>query len=83
MNVLGGFVALAGALAFAAIGIIVIVALQHTIRTRVIPRFTIMQNPPAIRITSLLYVIVVAALPTTLTLLTAWQLIALVIRVWH
>jgi hypothetical protein len=83
MNVLGGLIAFAAALVFAAIGIIVIVGIRHTLRTRVIPRFTIMQNPPATRIASLLYIIVVAALPTTLTLLTAWQLIAMVMRVWR
>lgn len=83
MIVLGGLVALAGAFAFAAIGVIVIVGIQHTLRTRVIPRFTIMQNPPAIRIASLLYVVVVAALPTTLALLTAWQLITMMMRVWR
>jgi hypothetical protein len=82
MNILGGLIAFAAALVFAAIGIIVIVGIRHTIRTRVIPRFTIMQNPPAVRIASLLYIIVVVALPTTLTLLTAWQLIAMAMRVW-
>ena len=82
MNLIGGFVALAGAVAFAAISIIVVIGIQHTLRTRVIPRFTIMQTPPPIRIASLLYVVVVAALPTSLGLLTAWQLIKMMLRVW-
>lgn len=82
MNIIGGFVALGGAVAFAAISIIVIIGVQHTLRTRVIPRFTIMQTPQPIRIASLIYVIVVAALPTTLALLTAWQLIKMLLRVW-
>jgi hypothetical protein len=52
------------------------------LRTRVIPRFTVMQTPPTIRIASLIYVIVVAALPTILGLLTAWELVKMVMRVW-
>ena len=83
MNFIGGFVAFGGAVAFAAISIIVIIGIQHTLRTRVIPRFTIMQTPPPIRIASIIYVIVVAALPTTLALLTAWQLIKMMLRVWR
>jgi hypothetical protein len=82
MNIIGGFVALGGAVAFAAISIIVIIGVQHTLRTRVIPRFTIMQTPPRTRVASLIYVIVVAALPTSLGLLTAWQLIKMMLRVW-
>lgn len=82
MNILGGLIAFAAALVFAAIGIIVIVGIRHTIRTRVIPRFTVMQTPPTIRIASLIYVIVVAALPTILGLLTAWELVKMVMRVW-
>ncbi len=83
MNFIGGFVAFGGAIAFAVISIIVLVGIQHTLRTRVIPRFTIMQTPPPIRIASIIYVIVVAALPTTLALLTAWQLIKMMLRVWR
>jgi hypothetical protein len=83
MNFFGGFVAFGGAIAFAAISVIVIIGIQHTLRTRVIPRFTIMQTPPSIRIASIIYLIIVAALPTTLALLTAWQLIAVMMRAWH
>ncbi|NBU64727.1 MAG: hypothetical protein EBS29_09535 [Chloroflexia bacterium] len=82
MNVVGGFVALAAAIVFAAISISVIVGIQHTLRTRVIPRFRIMQTAQPTRWASLLYVIVVAALPTSLGLLTAWQLIKMMLRVW-
>jgi hypothetical protein len=82
MNIIGGLVALGAAVAFAAISIIVIIGVQHTLRTRVVPRFTVMQTPPTIRIASLIYVIVVAALPTSLGLLTAWQLIKMMLRVW-
>ena len=82
MNIIGGLVALGAAVAFAAISIIVIIGVQHTLRTRVIPRFTIMQTPPPTRVASLIYVIVVAALPTGLGLLTAWQLIKMMLRVW-
>ena len=82
MNFVGGLVALASAVAFAAISIIVVIGVQHTLRTRVIPRFTIMQTPPRIRIASLLYVIVIAVLPASLGLLTAWQLIKMMLRVW-
>lgn len=82
MNFIAGLIALASAIAFAAIGIIVIVGIRHTLRTRVVPRFTIMQTPPRIRTASLIYIIVVAGLPTILTLLTAWQLIGLMLRAW-
>ena len=82
MNFIGGLVAFGSAVAFAAISIIVILGVQHTLRTRVIPRFTVMQTPPTIRIASLIYVIVVAALPTILGLLTAWELVKMVMRVW-
>ncbi|MCX6016223.1 MAG: hypothetical protein NT020_11660 [Chloroflexales bacterium] len=82
MNFLGGIVALGAGLTFAALSIIVIIGVQHTLRTRVVPRFTIMQTPARIRKASIIYVIVVAALPTTLGLLTAWQLIAMMVRIW-
>jgi len=82
MNIIGGLISLGAAVVFAAISIIVILGVQHTLRTRVIPRFTVMQTPPPIRIASLIYVIVVAALPTILGLLTAWELVKMVMRVW-
>ena len=80
MLIMGIIISLASALAFAAIGVLVINGIQHTLRTRFVKRMHIMQTPTAIRWGSVVYVIVVAALPATLALLTAWQLVALVQR---
>jgi hypothetical protein len=80
MLILGIIISLGAALAFAAIGVLIINGIQHTLRTRFVKRMRIMNTPTPIQWGSIVYVIVVAALPTTLTLLTAWQLVALVQR---
>jgi hypothetical protein len=42
------------------------------------PRFKIMGNRPATRVFSIIYVIVLASLPATLAIYTAWQIITMV-----
>ena len=78
MTILGIIIAVVAALVFAAIGVGVVVGIQYTLRTRMIPRFKIMGNRPTTRIASRLYVIVLAILPATLALYTAWQIITMV-----
>lgn len=77
MIITGVFIAIAAAVVFAAIGFGVIGGIQYTIRTRLMPRFKIMGTRPGVRIFSIFYVIVLAGLPTTLALYTAWQIITM------
>jgi hypothetical protein len=82
MMMIGILIALAAALVFAALGLLIINGIQHTIRTRLRARMQIMQLPRAQQIGSILYVIVVASLPATLALLTAWQIFQVVRTLW-
>lgn len=78
MIIVGIIISVIAAIVFAAIGFGVISSIQYTIRTRMMPRFKIMGNRPATRLFSIIYVIILASLPTTLAIYTAWQIIAMV-----
>lgn len=78
MTIIGILIAVVAAIVFAAIGFGVVGGIQYTLRTRMIPRFKIMGNRPATRVFSLVYVIILASLPATLALYTAWQIINMV-----
>ncbi|MEY3989224.1 MAG: hypothetical protein RI985_305 [Chloroflexota bacterium] len=78
MIIIGVIISLLAAAVFAAIGFGIVTGIQYTIRTRMMPRFKIMGNRPATRVFSVIYVIVLASLPATLAIYTAWQIIAMV-----
>jgi hypothetical protein len=78
MTALGIIISILAAGFFAAIGVGVVAGIQYTVRNRMIPRFTIMGNRRTTRIFSVLYVIVLAALPASLAIYTAWQIITMV-----
>ena len=78
MTIIGILIAVVAAIVFAAIGFGVVGGIQYTLRTRMIPRFKIMGNRPATRVFSIVYVIVLASLPATLAIYTAWQIITMV-----
>ena len=78
MTIIGILIAVVAAIVFAAIGFGVVGGIQYTLRTRMIPRFKIMGNRPATRVFSLVYVIILASLPATLAIYTAWQIITMV-----
>lgn len=78
MIIAGILISLIAAALFAAIGFGVIGGIQYTIRTRMFPRFKIMGTRPSTRIFSVIYVIVLASLPATLAIYTAWQIITMV-----
>jgi hypothetical protein len=82
MLILGTLIALAAALVFAALGVLVVNGIQHTIRTRLRARMRIMQLSRMQQIGSIVYVIVVASLPATLAWLTAWQIFHVVSALW-
>lgn len=83
MIVVGTLIALGAGLVFALIASGVIVGIQYTMRTRMASRFRIMHNSTRTRVGSIVYVASVAALPTTLAILTAIELWHLVGRVWR
>jgi hypothetical protein len=78
MIIVGVIISVLAAIVFAAIGFGVVGGIQYTIRTRMIPRFKIMGNRPATRVFSVIYIIVLASLPTALAIYTAWQIITMV-----
>ncbi|MFZ9859332.1 MAG: hypothetical protein ACO3F2_13470 [Roseiflexaceae bacterium] len=78
MIIVGIIISVIAAIIFAAIGFGVVGGIQYTIRTRMMPRFKIMGNRPTTRVFSIIYIIVLASLPTTLAIYTAWQIIAMV-----
>lgn len=83
MIIIGTLIAVAAAVVFAVLGLLVVNGIQHTIRTRLRDRMRIMQLSRTQQIGSVLYVIVVASLPTTLALLTAWQIMRVVGNLWN
>jgi hypothetical protein len=83
MMVLGTLITLAAAGAFALIALGIFVGIPYTLRTRVASRFRIMQNTLRTRVGSILYFVVIAALPAILSLLTAIELVKLLDRVWR
>lgn len=83
MIIIGTLIAVAAAVVFAVLGLLVVNGIQHTIRTRLRDRMRIMQLSRTQQIGSVLYVIVVASLPATLALLTAWQIMRVVGNLWN
>jgi len=78
MIIVGIIISIIAAIVFAAIGFGVVGGIHYTIRNRMMPRFKIMGNRPATRVFSIIYVIVLASLPATLAIYTAWQIITMV-----
>lgn len=78
MIIVGIVISIIAAIIFAAIGFGVVGGIQYTIRNRMLPRFKIMGNRPATRVFSIIYVIVLASLPASLAIYTAWQIITMV-----
>ena len=83
MMVLGTLITLAAAGAFALIALGIIFGIPYTLRTRVASRFRIMKNSMRTRVGSILYFLVIAALPAMLSLLTVIELVKLLDRVWR
>ena len=79
---LGTLITIGAAVAFAAIALGVIVGIPYTIRTRMASRFRITHAPIHTRVGSILYVVLVATLPTLLAVLTTYELWRMLDRIW-
>lgn len=79
---LGTIITIGAAIAFAFIALGIIVGIPYTIRTRMASRFRITHAPAHTRVGSTLYVLLVAAFPTTLAVLTTYELWQMLNRIW-
>ena len=80
---LGVLIAIAAAIVFLVVAFFVWNGVFDTIATKVLPRFTIMQDHFLSRVGTLVYLVLVASLPATLATLTTIKLIAMMRSAWN
>ena len=80
---LGVLIAIAAAVVFLVVAFFVWNGVFDTIATKVLPRFTIMQDHFLTRVGTLVYLVLVASLPATLATLTTIKLIAMMRSAWN
>ncbi len=80
---LGVLIAIAAAIVFLVVAFYVWNGVFDTIATKVLPRFTIMQDHFLSRVGTLVYLVLVASLPATLATLTTIKLIAMMRSAWN